>query len=52
MAMLAGFGLAGLLGLAVHPSTVLRLVAALPEPQVTAPAALGVYDFALRKGQV
>jgi transposase len=62
-AMLAGFGLelagraaarlAGLLGIAVHPSTVLRLVAALPEPQVTtAPGVLGVDDFALRKGQV
>ncbi len=63
MAMLAGFGLelagraaarlAGLLGVAVHPSTVLRLVAALPEPQVTAaPGVLGVDDFALRKGRV
>ena len=51
--MLAGFGLelagraaarlAGLLGIAVHPSTVLRLLAALPEPQVTAaPGVLGV----------
>jgi transposase len=62
-AVLAGFGLelagraaarlAGLLGTPVHPSTVLRLVAALPEPQVTAaPEVLGVDDFALRKGQV
>jgi transposase len=62
-AMLAGFGLelagraaarlAGQLGVPVHPSTVLRLVAALPEPQVTAaPGVLGVDDFALRKGQV
>jgi transposase len=62
-AMLTGFGLelagragarlAGRLGIAVHPSTVLRLVAALPEPQVTsAPEVLGVDDFALRKGQV
>src|SRR5690348_6039794 len=63
MAMLAGFGLelagraaarlAGRVGVAVHPSTVLRLVAALPEPQVTAaPEVLGVDDFALRKGRV
>jgi transposase len=63
MAMLAGFGLelagraaarlAGRMGVAVHPSTVLRLVAALPEPQVTAaPEVLGVDDFALRKGRV
>ena len=63
MSMLAGFGLelagraaarlAGLLGVAVHHSTVLRLVAALPEPPVTAaPKVLGVDDFALRKGRV
>ena len=63
MAMLAGFGvelagraaarLAGRLGVAVHPSTVLRLVAALPEPRLTAaPEVLGVDDFALRKGRV
>jgi transposase len=37
----------------VHPSTVLRLVAAAPDPQVTAaPEVLGVDDFALAKGQV
>jgi transposase len=63
MQVLAGFGLelagraaarlSGLLGIAVHPSTVLRLVTALPEPLVTAaPEVLGVDDFALRKGQV
>jgi transposase len=63
LAMLAGFGLelagraaarlAGTLGIAVHPATVLRLVAAVPEPQVTAaPEVLGVDDFALAKGQV
>jgi transposase len=63
MAMLAGFGLelagraaarlAGRLGVAVHPSTVLRLVAALPEPCLTAaPEVPGVDDFALRKGRV
>ena len=62
MAMLAGFGLelagraaarlAGQLGITVHASTVLRLVAALPEPPVTAaPEVLGVDDFALRKGR-
>ena len=45
--------LAGLLGIAVHPSTVLRLVMALPGAAVTsAPEVLGVDDFALRKGQV
>jgi transposase len=63
LAMLAGFGLelagragarlAGTLGIAVHSSTVLRLVMALPDPQVTAaPEVTGVDDFALRKGQV
>jgi transposase len=62
-AMLAGFGLelagraaarlAGTLGIAVHPATVLRLVAAAPAPEVTAaPEVLGVDDFALAKGQV
>jgi len=61
--MLAGFGLelagraatrlAGTLGIAVHPSTVLRLVMALPDPPVTAaPQVTGVDDFALRKGHV
>jgi transposase len=49
----AGARLAGLLGIAVHPSTVLRLVKALPVPQVAeAPQALGIDDFALRKGHV
>jgi len=63
LAMLAGFGLeaagrpaarlAGMLGIVVHPATVLRLVAAAPEPEVTAaPEVLGVDDFALAKGQV
>ena len=45
--------LAGTLGIAVHPATVLRLVAAAPVPEVTAaPEVLGVDDFALAKGQV
>ena len=63
LGMLAGFGrelagragarLASSMGIAVHPSTVLRLVTALPEPAVsTAPGILGIDDFALRKGQV
>jgi transposase len=61
--MLAGFGLelagragarlAGALGVPVHSSTVLRLVAALPDPPVSAaPQVTGVDDFALRKGYV
>jgi transposase len=49
----AGSRLAGALGIAVHPVTLLRLVAGLPEPEVTAaPPVLGVDDFALRKGRV
>jgi transposase len=49
----AGSRLAGLLGIAVHPVTLLRLVAALPEPGIgAAPEILGVDDFALRKGRV
>jgi transposase len=63
LGMLTGFGLelagraaarlAGTLGIAVHPATVLRLVAAAPMPEVTAaPEVLGVDDFALAKGQV
>jgi transposase len=63
LGMLAGFGLeaagraaarlAGTLGITVHPSTVLRLVAAAPEREITAaPEVLGVDDFALAKGQV
>ena len=63
LGMLAGFGLelagraaarlAGVLGVPVHSSTVLRLVMALPDPPVTAaPEVTGVDDFALRKGRV
>jgi transposase len=63
LGMLAGFGLelagraaarlAGTLGIAVHSSTVLRLVMALPDPPAgAAPQVTGVDDFALRKGHV
>jgi transposase len=63
LGMLAGFGLelagraaarlAGTPGIAVHPPAVLRLVAAAPDPQVTAaPQVPGAGDFALAKGQV
>lgn len=48
----AGARLAGLLGVIVHPSTLIRLVRALPEPERTsAPALVGVDDFALRRGR-
>jgi transposase len=49
----AGSRLAAVLGAPVHRTTLLRLVAALPEPPVSAaPEILGAGDFALRKGQV
>jgi transposase len=49
----AGARLAAALGTAVHRTTLIRLVMALPEPQAsTAPEILGVDDFALRKGHV
>src|SRR6202000_3157031 len=49
----AGARLPAALGIAVHSSTLLRLVMALPDPVVTAaPQVTGVDDFALRKGQV
>jgi transposase len=49
----AGARLAGVLGVPVHRTTLLRLVAALAEPGVgAAPEVTGVDDFALRKGRV
>jgi transposase len=48
----AGARLAGLLGIVVHPSTLIRLIRALPEPERTsAPEILGVDDFALRRSR-
>jgi hypothetical protein len=48
----AGARLASGLGLPVGRSTLLRLVRALPDPQPTTVAVLGVDDFALRRGNV
>jgi transposase len=49
----AGARLAGRLGITVHSSTILRLLASLPEHEAaTAPEILGIDDFALRKGHV
>jgi transposase len=63
LGMLAGFGLelagragarlAGVLGIPVHSSTILRLVMELSDPPAAAaPQVTGVDDFALRKGHV
>jgi transposase len=49
----AGARLASRLGIAVHSSTILRLVAGLPGREASAaPEILGIDDFALRKGHV
>jgi transposase len=49
----AGARLAAILGAPVHRTTLLRLVAALPEPVIgAAPEVTGVDDFALKKGRV
>jgi transposase len=47
----AGARLAALLGVSVSRSTVLRLVDALPEPEVPAPRVVGVDEYATRKGR-
>ncbi|MEU9060166.1 ISL3 family transposase [Streptomyces sp. NPDC048430] len=47
----AGARLTGVLGMPVSRSTVLRLVDALPEPEVPAPRVVGVDEYATRKGR-
>lgn len=47
----AGARLAHVVGLPVSRSTVLRLVDALPEPEVPAPRVVGVDEYATRKGR-
>ncbi|MFJ6558214.1 ISL3 family transposase [Streptomyces luteogriseus] len=48
----AGARMAQVFGVPVSRSTVLRLVAALPEPQPPAPRVVGVDEYATRKGRV
>ncbi|WP_393059456.1 hypothetical protein [Streptomyces sp. LN549] len=47
----AGARIAGVLGVSVSRSTVLRLVDALPEPEVAAPRVVGVDEYATRKSR-
>lgn len=48
----AGARLAAVLGIVVHPTTLIRLIRALPETTLTrAPAVVGVDDFALRRSR-
>jgi transposase len=47
----AGARLAAALGVSVSRSTILRLVEALPEPDVSAPRVVGVDEYATRKGR-
>ncbi|MET9452894.1 ISL3 family transposase [Streptomyces cinerochromogenes] len=47
----AGARLAAVLGMSISRSTVLRLVEALPEPEVSTPRVVGVDEYATRKGR-
>ncbi|WP_254407752.1 transposase family protein [Streptomyces sp. GMY02] len=47
----AGARLSSVFGVSVSRSTVLRLVDALPEPEVPAPRVVGVDEYATRKGR-
>jgi transposase len=48
----AGARLAAVLGLSVGRNVLIHLVRALPDPDITTTAVLGVDDFALRRGRV
>lgn len=47
----AGARMAGVFGVTVSRSTVLRLIEALPEPEVPTPRVVGVDEYATRKGR-
>ncbi|MFE5048976.1 hypothetical protein ACFRAI_21920 [Streptomyces sp. NPDC056637] len=46
----AGARLSAILGMSISRSTVLRLVNALPEPDIPSPRVVGVDEYATRKG--
>ncbi|MFJ2398090.1 transposase family protein [Streptomyces sp. NPDC087843] len=48
----AGARIATVLGVSASRSTVLRLINALPEPEVAAPRVVGVDEYATRKGRL
>jgi transposase len=48
----AGARMCGVIGVRASRSTLLRLVCALPDPSPPAPVAVGIDDYALRKGHV
>ncbi|MEW2576885.1 transposase [Streptomyces syringium] len=48
----AGARMAGVFGVSVSRSTVLRMVAALPDPELPDPRVVGVDEYATRKGRV
>src|SRR5207245_3975768 len=47
----AGARLAGALGIAISRTTLIRLIRALPDPEIGQVTVLGVDDFAKRRGQ-
>jgi transposase len=46
----AGSSLLSIMGMAVSPDTLIRLIRKNPEPEVTTPRVIGVDEFAKRKG--
>jgi len=47
----AGASLLSIIGMAVSPDTLIRLIRKVPEPEVTPPRVVIVDDFAKRKGR-
>lgn len=47
----AGASLLAIMGMAVSPDTLIRLIRKAPEPEMETPRALGIDEWAKRKGQ-